>query len=74
MILTNKNIKFTCKASFLEIYQEKIYDLLATNNNSINNANKNLSLREDKYKNVFVDNLNYNTSWGQLKDFMKKAG
>ncbi|XP_077983161.1 kinesin-like protein KIF15 [Glandiceps talaboti] len=43
-------VEFLCKCSFLEIYNEQIYDLLDT-------ASPGLHLREDIRKGVFVDGL-----------------
>ena len=48
----NVNKKFTIKVSFIEIYQEKIYDLLDTTN-----SNNSLVLREDIKFGVFVEHL-----------------
>ncbi|XP_070574657.1 kinesin-like protein KIF15 [Ptychodera flava] len=45
-----ENVEFLCKCSFLEIYNEQIYDLLDT-------ASPGLHLREDIRKGVFVDGL-----------------
>lgn len=42
--------QFLCKCSFLEIYQEQVYDLLDP-------AAANLQLRENMKKGVFVDGL-----------------
>lgn len=47
-----KNISFDIKISFLQIYNEQILDLLNSKS-----QNKNLSIREDKLKGVFVENL-----------------
>ncbi|GAU16719.1 hypothetical protein TSUD_199610 [Trifolium subterraneum] len=43
-------LKYTCKCSFLEIYNEQITDLLEP-------SSTNLQLREDMKKGVYVDNL-----------------
>lgn len=43
-------MKYTCKCSFLEIYNEQITDLLEP-------SSTNLQLREDMKKGVYVDNL-----------------
>lgn len=43
-------VKYSVRASFLEIYNERIYDLLEPNSQS-------LTLREDAKNGVFVDNL-----------------
>ncbi|XP_047323836.1 kinesin-like protein KIN-12E [Impatiens glandulifera] len=45
-----ENLKYTCKCSFLEIYNEQILDLLEPNAN-------NLQIREDIKKGVYVDSL-----------------
>ena len=42
--------KYLCKCSFLEIYQEQVFDLLDTNTT-------NLQLREGIKRGVFVDGL-----------------
>ncbi|KAH1104254.1 hypothetical protein GYH30_037922 [Glycine max] len=46
----DEKIKFTCKCSFLEIYNEQILDLLDPSSN-------NLQIREDSKKGVYVENL-----------------
>ncbi|KAG8387301.1 hypothetical protein BUALT_Bualt02G0007100 [Buddleja alternifolia] len=45
-----EKLKFTCRCSFLEIYNEQILDLL-------NPSSANLQLREDTKKGVYVENL-----------------
>ncbi|KAL5720712.1 hypothetical protein ACHQM5_013355 [Ranunculus cassubicifolius] len=45
-----EKLKFTCKCSFLEIYNEQILDLLDPNSS-------NLQIREDAKKGVYVENL-----------------
>ncbi|KAH8497704.1 hypothetical protein H0E87_016836 [Populus deltoides] len=45
-----EKIKFTCKCSFLEIYNEQILDLLDP-------SSSNLQIREDVKKGIYVDNL-----------------
>ncbi|XP_058190636.1 kinesin-like protein KIN-12E [Rhododendron vialii] len=45
-----EKLKFTCKCSFLEIYNEHILDLLDP-------SSTNLQIREDTKKGVYVDNL-----------------
>ncbi|XP_073040513.1 kinesin-like protein KIN-12E isoform X1 [Primulina eburnea] len=45
-----EKLKFTCKCSFLEIYNEQIIDLLDP-------SSVNLQIREDTKKGVYVDNL-----------------
>lgn len=46
--------KFTVRCSFLQIYNEKIYDLLDEN---ITEKTKNLNIREDKYSGIYVEGL-----------------
>ena len=49
---SNKNTKFIIRAAYLQIYNEMISDLLKPEN-----ANKNLSIREDRQRGLYVDNL-----------------
>ncbi|GJN35335.1 hypothetical protein PR202_gb24092 [Eleusine coracana subsp. coracana] len=46
----DENLKYSCKCSFLEIYNEQITDLLEP-------SSSNLPLREDTRNGVYVDNL-----------------
>ncbi|XP_050211131.1 kinesin-like protein KIN-12E isoform X2 [Mercurialis annua] len=46
----DEKIKYACKCSFLEIYNEQIFDLLDPSSN-------NLQIREDVKKGVYVENL-----------------
>ncbi|CAA7015568.1 unnamed protein product [Microthlaspi erraticum] len=46
----DKKLRFSCKCSFLEIYNEQITDLLEP-------SSTNLQLREDSGKGVYVENL-----------------
>ncbi|KAJ4955937.1 hypothetical protein NE237_012720 [Protea cynaroides] len=46
----DENLKYSCKCSFLEIYNEQITDLLEP-------SSTNLQLREDMKKGVYVENL-----------------
>ena len=46
----DEKLRFTCKCSFLEIYNEQILDLLDT-------SSTNLQIREDIKKGVYVENL-----------------
>ncbi|XP_054814428.1 kinesin-like protein KIN-12E isoform X2 [Prosopis cineraria] len=46
----DEKLKFTCKCSFLEIYNEQILDLLEPSFN-------NLQIREDSKKGIYVENL-----------------
>ena len=59
---------YQVKASFLEIYQEKVYDLLI-------NQRKSLLIREDNKLGVFVDNLSCETitSKEEALQVMKKG-
>ena len=54
----NKNTKFIIRAAYLQIYNEMISDLLKPNN-----INKNLNIREDKKKGLYVENL---SEWAVL--------
>ncbi|GLJ17029.1 hypothetical protein SUGI_0294640 [Cryptomeria japonica] len=45
-----ENLKFVCKCSFLEIYNEQVADLLEP-------SSTNLQMREDAKKGVYVENL-----------------
>ena len=49
---SNKDTKFIIRAAYLQIYNEMISDLLKPEN-----SNKNLSIREDKKKGLYVDGL-----------------
>jgi kinesin family protein 15 len=51
---TENTVVFTCKCSFYEIYQEKVFDLLDTSNTTQVN---NLSIREDTKIGVYVEGL-----------------
>ncbi|KAI4385416.1 hypothetical protein MLD38_003444 [Melastoma candidum] len=46
----DEKLRFTCKCSFLEIYNELIFDLLDP-------SSSNLQIREDSKKGVYVENL-----------------
>lgn len=46
----DEKLRFTCKCSFLEIYNEQILDLLEPSSN-------NLQIREDIKKGIYVENL-----------------
>ncbi|GKV35041.1 hypothetical protein SLEP1_g43361 [Rubroshorea leprosula] len=46
----DERLRFTCKCSFLEIYNEQILDLLDPSSN-------NLQIREDNNKGIYVENL-----------------
>ena len=48
--INNNDIKYEIRASYLQIYNESISDLLIP-------EKKNLNIREDKKKGIFVDNL-----------------
>ncbi|KAF3456467.1 hypothetical protein FNV43_RR01117 [Rhamnella rubrinervis] len=59
----NEQLKYSCKCSFLEIYNEQITDLLEP-------SSTNLQLREDLKKGVYVENLTeYNV--GNVSDVVK---
>lgn len=45
----DENIEFTFKVSYVEIYLEKIRDLL-----DVNRVKNNLTIREDKIKGVYI--------------------
>ncbi|KAJ7955307.1 Kinesin-like protein [Quillaja saponaria] len=47
---TDEKLKYSCKCSFLEIYNEQITDLLVP-------SSTNLQIREDMKKGVYVENL-----------------
>ena len=49
---SNKDTKFIIRAGYLQIYNEMISDLLKPNN-----PNKNLNIREDKKKGLYVEHL-----------------
>ncbi|GKA52962.1 kinesin-like protein KIN-12D [Tanacetum coccineum] len=49
-IQKDERCEYTCKCSFLELYKEQIVDLLKP-------SSKNLKLREDAKKGVYVENL-----------------
>ena len=49
---SNKDTKFIIRAAYLQIYNEMISDLLKPNN-----PNKNLNIREDKKKGLYVEHL-----------------
>ncbi len=50
----SKAASYSCKCSFYEIYNEKVFDLLDTTGGS---SNSGLGVREDQKKGVFVDGL-----------------
>ena len=49
---SNHNTKFIIRAAYLQIYNEMISDLLKSNS-----TNKNLNIREDKKKGLYVEHL-----------------
>lgn len=66
---SNQNTKFIIRASYLQIYNEMISDLLKP-------EKKNLQIREDKKKGIYVDNL---TEWAvrspvDLYALLKRGG
>ena len=50
---SNQNTKFIIRVAYLQIYNEMISDLLKPSNN----PNKNLNIREDKKKGLYVEHL-----------------
>ena len=52
-----KDMKFLVRCSYLEIYNEDVFDLLSENANNKNKEQKKLELKEDKDKGVFVKEL-----------------
>ncbi|KAG7577602.1 Kinesin motor domain [Arabidopsis thaliana x Arabidopsis arenosa] len=65
----DERLKFSCKCSFLEIYNEQITDLLEP-------SSTNLQLREDLGKGVYVENLvehNVRTVYDVLKLLLQGA-
>jgi kinesin family protein 5 len=63
----DENIEFTFKVSYVEIYLEKIRDLLDENRIKIN-----LTIREDKIKGIYVAGVTeeYVTSQDELLNIM----
>eukprot|EP00571_Detonula_confervacea_P009428 CAMPEP_0172328386 /NCGR_PEP_ID=MMETSP1058-20130122/60324_1 /TAXON_ID=83371 /ORGANISM="Detonula confervacea, Strain CCMP 353" /LENGTH=1901 /DNA_ID=CAMNT_0013045499 /DNA_START=59 /DNA_END=5764 /DNA_ORIENTATION=+ len=53
---TGASIRTTTKASFFEIYNERVYDLLSPNDNIVDD-DKGLAVREDATKGVYVEGL-----------------
>lgn len=54
MVPTHKDMKFTILISYLECYNERIYDLLRTPTNGRRTP---LSIKEDKNKHIFIKDL-----------------
>ena len=50
MAMADQDIEFTVKVSMIEIYMEKVHDL-------INPSAQNLKIREEKGKGVFIENV-----------------
>jgi kinesin family protein 5 len=67
-VLSDKNLQFVVRVSILEIYNEKIRDLLETNKT-------NLQIREDKSRGIFIEDLSeYQIgSSNKVMDIMKKG-
>ena len=76
IVHASTNYEFELKVSFLEIYNEQIYDLLSTNNNrtSKKKTRQKLIIREYSDE-VFVENLNeiYVRDQNELFDLIKSA-
>ena len=56
----NEAPEYSCKCSFYEIYNERVYDLLHSVNkekDSNSNSGSSLNIREDQSKGVYVDGL-----------------
>lgn len=64
----DENIEFTFKVSYVEIYMEKIRDLLDDNR-----LKTNLTVREDKIKGIYIAGVTeeYVTSHEELLDIMQ---
>ena len=54
-IYNNEDIDFLLNVSIIEIYQEKIRDLI--NINKTNNQNHNLNIKEDNVKGIYIEGL-----------------
>ncbi|WWD15711.1 hypothetical protein CI109_100133 [Kwoniella shandongensis] len=69
ILSADSSIEYTVKVSYMEIYMEKIKDLLAP-------ANDNLSIHEDKARGVYVKNLTevYVGSESEVYKVMKAGG
>lgn len=66
IISSSEEIEYTVKISAIEIYMEKVKDLIDT-------SKVNLNIREDKYQRVFVENLSehYVASPTEVLDLIK---
>ena len=66
----DENIEFTFKVSYVEIYMEKIRDLLDDTR-----MKNNLTVREDKVKGIYIAGVteDYVTSHEELLDIMGKG-
>ena len=64
----SKKIEFTVKSSMVEIYNEKIKDLLDV-------SKDNLKIHEDKTKGVYIDDVTdrYNTSFEEVMSLMEEG-
>ncbi|BEJ16265.1 hypothetical protein CspHIS471_0508700 [Cutaneotrichosporon sp. HIS471] len=69
IVAAESNIEYTVKVSYMEIYMEKIKDLLAPHND-------NLSIHEDKARGVYVKGLTdvYVASEAEVFDVMRAGG
>ena len=52
---SESSVKYSCRASYLEIYNERVYDLLAEH--SAGKEAQQLSVRESSVRGVYVENL-----------------
>jgi kinesin family member 5 len=73
------NMEYTVRVSYMEIYMERIRDLLnrITSNNSTNSAhNDNLPIHEDKTRGVYVKDLLevYVSSIPEVYEVMRRGG
>lgn len=53
---TEKKMNYIVKASYLEIYNESLRDLLAQHNGVYSDSNE-LKIREDKLKGIYISGL-----------------
>ncbi|GMK55466.1 hypothetical protein CspeluHIS016_0205220 [Cutaneotrichosporon spelunceum] len=69
IVAAESNIEYTVKVSYMEIYMEKIKDLLAPHND-------NLSIHEDKARGVYVKGVTdvYVASEAEVFDVMRAGG
>lgn len=71
--IAEEHKEFVVSASMVEIYMEKLRDLLVTEGESINAINKNLNIREDKQGKVYIENIKeqYINNYNELIELMK---